>query len=123
MSVVDILSRPLKTVSKDHEAEIEKNLKMIQHEREFKERMETPEDEIFRNAEKIILKKGSNLFENEVALIGKDGKELRSVRIKDEDILDLFRNITKTYLADDTELRSIKNRIIKEFYNNKKDNN
>lgn len=116
MSVVDILSRPRKTISKDHETELEENIKRIQREMQFKEKMETPEDVIFANAEKIVLKKGSCLFENEVALIGKDGKELRSVRMHDEDILNLFRTITKTYLADETELESIKKRISKDFY-------
>ena len=124
MSIVSMSDRKKKSIDRQtlEDSIIDEELYFIGVEEEYEEKIKTPEDEILADADRIILRMGNAIDPSKVILVDKNGKYLRTRNIDNDEMLSLFRNITKKCLSSDAELTTIKNRITKEYYKKMENN-
>lgn len=123
MSIVSISDRRKNKVSvekgvykSDLDHVIEEELLLMEDEEDFQERIKTPEDDIFADADRIVLRMGDAVNKSRISLVGRDGRFIRSKDISNDEMIKLFRIVTKTHLTNDAELKNIRNRLTKGYY-------
>lgn len=101
--------------------ELEKMYNREMEEIKFKNKINNPEDKIFEGTRSIVLQMGNSINKSRINLVGYDGRFIRSKDISNEDMLSIFREITKNHLTNDEELKTIKSQMNKEFHENKEE--